>query len=66
MCGLNELDRPFSTGELLSDLGLALDTDGWRHELAQLEAAGATEVVYQPAGADVPRELESFAKVVGG
>jgi 5,10-methylenetetrahydromethanopterin reductase len=30
--------------------------------LAQLRDAGATAVLYQPAGPDIPRELEAFAE----
>ena len=27
-------------------------------------AAGATEIAYQPAGADIPGELEAFARMM--
>lgn len=63
LCGVNEFDRPFVDAGLLTDLGLALTADGWRERLAQLEKAGATEVVYQPAGPDIRRELEAFAEI---
>ncbi|WP_201776649.1 LLM class flavin-dependent oxidoreductase [Allosalinactinospora lopnorensis] len=63
---INEYDRPFITGELLTGLGLALGPDGWREKLAQFEEAGATEVVYQPAGPDIARELETFAEAARG
>ncbi len=66
LCELNDIDRPFVTGPLMEGLGMALDPDGWREKLAQLEEGGATEVVYQPAGPDIPRELEAFAEVAGG
>jgi 5,10-methylenetetrahydromethanopterin reductase len=62
---VNERDRPFITGELLQSLGLALPPSGWRERLAQLEEMGATEIAYQPAGEDIPRELEAMAKVAG-
>jgi 5,10-methylenetetrahydromethanopterin reductase len=29
-----------------------------------MAAAGMTEIAYQPAGPDIPRELEAFAKAV--
>ena len=51
------------TSELLSGLHLALSRDAWRERLARMEAAGGTEVVYQPAGPDIPRELEAFASL---
>jgi 5,10-methylenetetrahydromethanopterin reductase len=66
MALVNERDRPFVTGETLAGAGLAMDRAGWRAKLAELEADGATEVAYQPAGPDVPRELEAFASVVRG
>ena len=57
---VNAHDRPYITGELLKKLGLAQSAAGWRERLAQLEAASATEVAYQPAGPDIARELEAF------
>lgn len=63
---VNERDRPFVTGELLAGLGVAADRKAWREKLAPLEEAGVTEIAYQPAGPDVPRELEAFAEMVQG
>jgi len=57
---VNEYDRPYVTGALLTKFGLALSAAGWRERLAQWEAAGATEVAYQPAGPAIARELEAF------
>ena len=34
-------------------------------KIAGLEAAGVTEIVYQPAGSDIERELEAFASAAG-
>jgi 5,10-methylenetetrahydromethanopterin reductase len=59
---VNERDRPFVTPELLGSFGLARSAGEWREKLAALEEAGATEVAYQPAGPDIPRELEAFAE----
>jgi len=61
MVEVNERDRPFVRGELLAAGGWALSAQGWRERLAAAEAAGATEVAYQPAGPDIRRELEAFA-----
>jgi 5,10-methylenetetrahydromethanopterin reductase len=61
MVEVNERDRPFVVGELLAAGGWALPAQGWRERLAAAEAAGATEVAYQPAGPDIRRELEAFA-----
>jgi 5,10-methylenetetrahydromethanopterin reductase len=60
---VNAVDAPFVTGELLAGAGLALDPSAWRERLAQLEQAGATEIAYQPAGPDIPGELEAFAAI---
>jgi len=37
-----------------------------RARVAQLEAAGVTELAYQPAGPDIPGELERMMAAVGG
>jgi 5,10-methylenetetrahydromethanopterin reductase len=63
---VNEHDRPFVAGELLAGGGLALPRAAWRERLAELEGAGATEIAYQPAGPDIPRELEAFAAMAAG
>lgn len=63
---INRRDRPFVTGELLARQGLALSRDGWRERLAMLASQGATEIAYQPAGPDIPRELAAFAAVARG
>jgi 5,10-methylenetetrahydromethanopterin reductase len=63
---VNEYDRPYVTGALLTQLGLARSAAGWRERLAQLEAAGTTEIAYQPAGPDIARELEAFITAVRG
>jgi 5,10-methylenetetrahydromethanopterin reductase len=56
----NDRDKPFVTGELVRKVGAAFTAEELRARLARLEADGATEVVYQPAGPDVPRELQAF------
>ncbi|HTK62228.1 MAG TPA: LLM class flavin-dependent oxidoreductase [Pseudonocardia sp.] len=66
LIAVNDRDRPFVTGEVLAAGGLALSPEGWRERLAQLEQDGATAVAYQPAGPDIPRELEAFAEVCRG
>ena len=63
---INDIDRPFVSGEMLAAGGLALDRGAWRERLAQLEEQGTTELAYQPAGPDIPRELEAMAEVVRG
>lgn len=61
---VSERDRPFVTGEVLAASGAALSPAAWREKLAQFAEAGATEIAYQPAGPDVARELEAFAKAM--
>jgi 5,10-methylenetetrahydromethanopterin reductase len=56
----NERDRLVVTGETLKMFGLARSADEWAARLAELAEAGATEVAYQPAGPDIPAELERF------
>lgn len=55
---------------VLDAAGAALLGTGWtgdrasiRSRLEHAEALGATEVIYTPAGPDVPRELTAFASV---
>jgi 5,10-methylenetetrahydromethanopterin reductase len=66
LCAVNSRDRPFVTAELVEELGLAEDRDGWRRKLDGLAASGASELVYQPAGPDIPGELERFAAMFAG
>jgi hypothetical protein len=61
--GVNDRDRPFVTGGLLSSAGAALDVAGWREKLATLASQGATAVAYQPAGPDVAGDLEAFMAI---
>ncbi len=65
LVSLNNLDRGLVTGEVLGPLGVALDVSSWRERLAASERAGVTEIVYQPAGPDIERELTVFARTVG-
>jgi 5,10-methylenetetrahydromethanopterin reductase len=66
LCGLNERDRTFITGDMLAGAGLALSREGWREKIAALEASGVTELVYQPIGDHIPAELEDFAAMFQG
>jgi 5,10-methylenetetrahydromethanopterin reductase len=59
---VNPPDAPHVNGDLLTRFDLALTADGWRRKLAQFEQGGATEIAFQPAGPDPPRELEAFAQ----
>jgi 5,10-methylenetetrahydromethanopterin reductase len=60
---LNPHDEPHVTGDLLTQFGLALTAEGWEKRFTELQDGGVTEMAFQPAGPDIPRELESFAEV---
>ncbi len=62
LVGVNARDKPYITGELLSSYGMAMDQAAWRDRIQAIVAGGATEIAYQPAGPDIPRELAAFAK----
>jgi 5,10-methylenetetrahydromethanopterin reductase len=66
LIAVNERDRPFVTGEALAEQGLARSRAAWRDRVAEIEARGGTEIAYQPAGPNIPRELEAFASAVRG
>jgi 5,10-methylenetetrahydromethanopterin reductase len=50
--------------DLLTSFTLTGTADALRERLAQFESAGVTEVVYQPAGDDIPGELDRFIQAV--
>lgn len=66
LLGVNERDRPFITGELIQATGGCYSPARLREMLAEWEAGGITEVGYQPAGPDIPRELEAFIEAAVG
>ena len=66
LIAVNDRDRDFVTGDLMAALGSVYSPAQLRDRLAAMEASGITEVVYQPAGPDIPRELESFAEAARG
>lgn len=66
LIGVNERDRPMLTSERMLRAGGVRTPSQWRDHLAALEAAGATQIAYQPAGPDIPGELERFANVAMG
>jgi 5,10-methylenetetrahydromethanopterin reductase len=66
LIALNDRDRGFVTPEVLKSLGAIFRPDEIRERLAAMAKDGMTEVAYQPAGPDIPRELEAFAAAVNG
>jgi 5,10-methylenetetrahydromethanopterin reductase len=65
LVALNDLDQRYVTPEILGRFGRALTIEAWQARLHDIEAAGATELIYQPAGADIGRELTAFATMAG-
>jgi 5,10-methylenetetrahydromethanopterin reductase len=66
LIGVNDRDRPFVTPDLIAMFGGAYTPAQLRERLAGLGAAGVTEIVYQPAGPDIERELEAFYDAAQG
>jgi 5,10-methylenetetrahydromethanopterin reductase len=66
LIALNERDRAFITPEVIRATGGVYTPAELRERVGALVAAGTTEIAYQPAGPDIPRELEAFAKAFRG
>jgi 5,10-methylenetetrahydromethanopterin reductase len=62
LVSLAERDRPMVTPELMRRNGARTEAQ-WCDHLDRLEANGATEIAYQPAGPDIADELRRFADV---
>jgi 5,10-methylenetetrahydromethanopterin reductase len=65
LIGVNERDAKVVNAEMLSRAGLVRTAPEWREAIAELEAAGVTEIAYQPAGPDIPEELRRFMAALG-
>ena len=61
----NAHDRAVLTGEFIERATLTGTPEQLRARLSELESAGATEIAYQPAGPDIPRELRAFGQMAG-
>ncbi len=66
LIALNDRDRAFVTPEVLQSMGAIFRPAEIRERLAAMAEEGMTEIAYQPAGPDIPRELEAFAAAVNG
>ncbi|GAA3767783.1 LLM class flavin-dependent oxidoreductase [Streptomyces phyllanthi] len=62
LISLTDLDRRFLNGNVVRDGTLSGTPAEIRAGLDALEEAGASRFCYTPAGSDIPRELEAFAK----
>jgi len=64
LVGVSDHDRPFLGADLLGRV--AFTPAQVRERLDRFAAQGVTEIVYQPAGPDIPRELATFADAAAG
>jgi 5,10-methylenetetrahydromethanopterin reductase len=64
LVAVNDHDRPFVGRELLA--GSAFTPAQLRERLDQMADQGVTEIVYQPAGPDIERELAVYAEAAAG
>ena len=62
---LNEIDRKVINGDLVRNLTFSGEAAVLRDRIGDLGARGVTEIAFQPAGPDVPRELRAFAQMAG-
>lgn len=58
---VNQLDREVMPREMVAEATLTGTAAQLRERLDELAASGVTEIMYQPAGPDIPRELRAFA-----
>jgi 5,10-methylenetetrahydromethanopterin reductase len=63
---LTEQDRPYVTPELVTAFTFTGSASEVRERIEAMRDEGVTEVAFQPAGPDIPRELESFHHAVRG
>jgi 5,10-methylenetetrahydromethanopterin reductase len=60
---VNDTDRKVMNGAIIQALTFSGTVKELRERLVDVERAGVTEVVYQPSGPDIERELVSFANM---
>ncbi|MGQ0845530.1 MAG: LLM class flavin-dependent oxidoreductase [Sporichthyaceae bacterium] len=58
-------ERLALTPESIRSTTFTGSADELRERLAEMEKGGATEVMYQPSGPNIQRELEAFAQMAG-
>ncbi|MBI1737221.1 MAG: LLM class flavin-dependent oxidoreductase [Candidatus Rokubacteria bacterium] len=61
----NEIDRKVLTGETIRRYTFTGEAAALRPRMDELATRGVTEIAYQPAGPDIPRELTAFARMAG-
>ncbi len=65
LIAVTERDRPYITGELTRAFTYTGTASEIREKLAAAASTGVTEIAFQPAGPDIPRELRAFANAAG-
>lgn len=58
---VNDIERAVMPRESVAAFTLTGPADELRQKLEEMAASGVTEIAYQPAGPDIPRELAAFA-----
>ncbi|MBI2219484.1 MAG: LLM class flavin-dependent oxidoreductase [Candidatus Rokubacteria bacterium] len=61
----NAIDRTVLTGDIIRKYTFTGEAAVLRDRMRELASRGATEIAYQPAGPDIPRELTAFAEMAG-
>lgn len=61
MTFVNDIDRDVITGDLVRRFTFTGEAAELRERLDALASQGVTELAFQPAGPDIPRELSAFA-----
>ena len=62
---VNPTDRAVITGEMIRAYTFTGEAAALRARIDQLAERGVTEIAFQPAGPDIPRELTAFARMAG-
>ncbi len=65
LISVTERDRPYITGDLIRAFTYTGTASEIAEKVATAAAAGVTEIAFQPAGPDIPRELRAFAAAAG-
>ena len=60
---LNDIDRETLPREVIPELTITSTADEMRAKLQAIAESGVGEIVYQPEGSDIRRELEAFMAV---
>jgi 5,10-methylenetetrahydromethanopterin reductase len=61
----NDIDRKVVTGDVIRKFTFTGEASVLQQRMRELGGRGVTEIAYQPAGPDIPRELTAFARMAG-